>query len=281
MRQYFLPIVAIASSVMISCQQSQPSTPSTTQIQQTTPTPPVVAAKPVPNTATKIKYVYPPEAISNYVDVCTKGGGTKKSCNCFISKAQDIYPLDKLIQINNDSSVGKPYPKNIDDILNSCKEKVAVVPEVKPSAQAVKPAAPVVIPVQKSSAPEVIEVSGRAFLEKYLNGITKEGNDGRIYFCASAENYVVSFFSPRKATILGSGYESGDRASYKVRIDSSNKGGSQITTTWDFIIAKEENLNEKMMKDRLGSNISDIDRAVLQSLRTQRGGWCILTISKA
>jgi hypothetical protein len=66
-----------------------------------------------------------------------------------------------------------------------------------------------------------------------------------------------------------------------VRIDSSNKGGSQITTTWDFIIAKEENLNEKMMKDRLGSNISDIDRAVLQSLRTQRGGWCILTISKA
>jgi hypothetical protein len=93
---------------MISCQQSQPST---TQVQK-------------PTNATETKYVYPPESISNYVDVCTKGGGTKKACDCFISKAQDIYPLDKLIQINNDSSAGKPNPKDIDGILKSCQEGV-------------------------------------------------------------------------------------------------------------------------------------------------------------
>jgi len=272
MRKYFIPVVAIATSVMISCQQSQPST---TQVQQPTPTPPVVApTKTVPPPATKIKYVYPPEAINNYVDVCMKGGGTKKSCNCFISKAQDIYPLDKLIQINNDSSVGKPYPKDIDEILKSCQEKVAVVPEVKP-------AAPAVTPVQKSSAPEVSEVSGRAFLEKYLNEITTKGNGGELYFCASSENSVVSFFSPRNATILGSGYDSGDRALYSVRIDSSNKGGAQITATWDFRILKAENLLEKRVKARLGSNISDKDRAELESERKQRGGWCIFGISKA
>jgi hypothetical protein len=182
--------------------------------------------------------------------------------------------LEKLIQINKDSSAGKPYPKDIDEILKSCQEKKAVVPEVKPSA-------PSVIPMQKSPVPEVSEVSGRAFLEKYLNEITNEGTGGELYFCASAEQYVVSFFSPRNATILGSGYDSGDRALYSVRIDSSNKGGSQITATWDFRILKAENLLEKRVKARLGSSISDKDRAELESIKKQRGGWCIFGVSKS
>ena len=47
------------------------------------------SSSPVFTTTTKIAK-YPPEAIANYIDVCTKGGVSKKSCGCFIEKAQNV-----------------------------------------------------------------------------------------------------------------------------------------------------------------------------------------------
>ena len=203
MRKYFLAVVAITSSVMISCQQSQPSN---TQVQ------------PPPAT----KYVYPPEAISNYVDVCTKKGEvTKQSCNCFISKAQDLYPLDKLIQINNDVSVGKRYPKNIDDILTSCEEKVAVVPAVKTS----------VVP----EVPPSGEENAKRFLKIYFDTIIS-GERGDVFFCKI--DSASSFFSPTDYKILKvKTYDDGS-GSANVRVDSSNQGGSKITKIWNIAFKK-------------------------------------------
>jgi hypothetical protein len=117
--------VSAIQFALISCSSQNAAPTSNTQI-NTTP-----AAIPVKTSTSNTKYVYPPQAISNYIDVCTKGGGTKKSCSCFISKAQNIYPLETLIKINNDSAGGKPYPKDIDGIIKSCDDKVAVVPETK------------------------------------------------------------------------------------------------------------------------------------------------------
>lgn len=117
--------VSAIQFALISCSSQNAAPISNTQI-STTP-----AAILVKTSTSNTKYVYPPQAISNYVDVCTRAGDTKKSCNCVISKAQDIYPLEKLVQISNDSALGKTPPKDIDQIYKSCQEKVAVVPETK------------------------------------------------------------------------------------------------------------------------------------------------------
>jgi hypothetical protein len=75
---------------------------------------------PVTTTTTAALAKYPPEAIANYIDVCTKGGVSKKSCGCFIEKAQNVYPLDELIKINNS---GTETPAKINEILAACDDK--------------------------------------------------------------------------------------------------------------------------------------------------------------
>ncbi len=196
MRKFFIPVIVIASSVIVSCQPSQLSN---TQLQQTP-------------TTTKTKYVYPPEAISDYVDLCTKGGSTPKECSCFISKAQDIYPLDKLIQINNDSSAGKPNPKDIDEILKSCQEKVAVVPGINLSS----------------------DENAKRFIKGYLDAIVS-GESGDGFFCDKQS--VSTFFAPRDYKILK--VKMFDTVgSAVVRLDSSNQGGSQVTNFWEFYLKR-------------------------------------------
>jgi len=82
------------------------------------------------------KNVYPPEAIVNYMDVCTKAGGVKEECKCFITKAQDFYTLDELIKINRDVSSGKSNPEKISSITSQCEKqkpkKVVAEKETKP-----------------------------------------------------------------------------------------------------------------------------------------------------
>ena len=214
MRKYFLPVMAIASSVIISCQQSPPST---IQVLKTT-------------NAAATKYVYPPEAISNYVDVCTKAGETKESCNCFITKAQDAYPLEKLVQLNNENARGKVLPKEIDTIYKSCQEKVAVVPEIKTSSL---------------SQELKNEKNAERFLKIYLDTIIR-GERGDVFFCDRKS--VSTFFSPTDYKILSvKVYDNVDSPDVRllapignanIRIDSSNQGGSKITKNWKILLAK-------------------------------------------
>lgn len=75
---------------------------------------------PVTTTTTAAIARYPPEAIANYIDVCTRGGSSKKSCGCFIEKAQNVYPLNELIKINNS---GAMPPAKIKEILTVCDDK--------------------------------------------------------------------------------------------------------------------------------------------------------------
>jgi hypothetical protein len=96
---------------------------------------------PVPTITTASNKIakYPPEAIANYIDVCTKGGVSKKSCGCFIEKAQNVYPLDELIKINNS---GTETPAKIKEMLSTCDDK--------PKASVVKASvAPTLAPATK------------------------------------------------------------------------------------------------------------------------------------
>lgn len=102
-------IIVIALFVTSCTSQVKPQSPITpSSLPVTTTTTTAAIAK------------YPPEAIANYIDVCTKGGVSKKSCGCFIEKAQNVYPLDELIKINNS---GTETPAKIKEILAACDDK--------------------------------------------------------------------------------------------------------------------------------------------------------------
>lgn len=90
----------------------------TSQVKPQSPITP--SSLPVTTTTTAAIAKYPPEAIANYIDVCTKGGVSKKSCGCFIEKAQNVYPLDELIKINNS---GTEPPAKIKEMLSTCDDK--------------------------------------------------------------------------------------------------------------------------------------------------------------
>jgi hypothetical protein len=75
------------------------------------------------------------------------------------------------------------------------------------------------------------------FIEEYIFNITK-GNGGYDYFCN--ESYPSSFFAPRSATILQTNiYQGGQDGNVVIRLDSSNKGGMNITADWTLYMEKE------------------------------------------
>lgn len=95
-----------------------------------------------------------------------------------------------------------------------------------------------------SNTVEAPAPSARDFLEDYLNYITTKGGtgSGTAYFCKETEELASSLFSPRSYQILDISEFPGEggvsHASATVRIDSSNKGGSQITADWSFYMKK-------------------------------------------
>jgi hypothetical protein len=75
--------------------------------------------------------------------------------------------------------------------------------------------------------------------EKFVNAYFKDlvnGGSGKKFFCDETDS--ITFFSPRSFKLLSAfapskGAEIGLAS---VRLDSSNKGGMQITNTWSMII---------------------------------------------
>ena len=79
--------------------------------------------KTLPINVSTTKYVYPSEAIANYVDVCTKAGGMKGSCTCFIEKVQNNYALDELVRLNQEIAKGAKPPKSLIKINEQCEQE--------------------------------------------------------------------------------------------------------------------------------------------------------------
>jgi len=124
-------IALFVTSCTSQVKPQSPITPSSLPVTTTTTTTAAIAK-------------YPPEAIANYIDVCTKGGVSKKSCGCFIEKAQNVYPLDELIKINNS---GTETPAKIKEMLSTCDDK--------PKASVVKASvAPAIKTTNTKTAPQ-------------------------------------------------------------------------------------------------------------------------------
>lgn len=96
-------------------------------------------------------------------------------------------------------------------------------------------------PGKVDSVNKVVSASAKGFLEGYMNSIVNQGRTGHDFWCSKSKGSRVSFFSPRSWDLLDS-HTSGSRqaAAFTVQLDSSNKGGSQITTNWAVVIEREQ-----------------------------------------
>ncbi|MEG4031151.1 MULTISPECIES: hypothetical protein [unclassified Microcoleus] len=115
--------------------------------------------------------------------------------------------------------------------------------------------------VTSSSAPsptsDPVKDSATKFMEQYLDDIVNKGNSGTSYWCSKSQDFASSFFAPRNVKILDM-VASDTTVSVTIQLDSSNKGGGQITNNWLIFLDKEE--------DQTKSS-------------TLHDGWCVAFIS--
>ncbi|MEG4331278.1 hypothetical protein QUB40_04885 [Microcoleus sp. AT9_A2] len=116
--------------------------------------------------------------------------------------------------------------------------------------------------VASSSPPsptsDPVKESATKFMEQYLDDIINKGNSGTSYWCSKSQDLESSFFAPRNAKILDL-VASDTTASVTIQLDSSNKGGMQITNNWSIYLNKEEDTSKSS---------------------TLHDGWCVALISK-
>jgi hypothetical protein len=72
------------------------------------------------NSNRRYKELYPPEAIAQYVDVCTAAGDSEFFCNCFVIKAQEYYTLAELVELSKNAHPSKPIPSKVKSIAEFC-----------------------------------------------------------------------------------------------------------------------------------------------------------------
>ncbi|HEY9725624.1 MAG TPA: hypothetical protein V6D50_04160 [Chroococcales cyanobacterium] len=65
---------------------------------------------------------YPPDVVRSYITSCTAGRGpaVQAICACTIRKIQTKYSLEAFKKINNDIAAGRPIPRDILEMLQSC-----------------------------------------------------------------------------------------------------------------------------------------------------------------
>ncbi|MEG4283279.1 hypothetical protein QUB68_09140 [Microcoleus sp. A006_D1] len=116
--------------------------------------------------------------------------------------------------------------------------------------------------VASSSPPsptsDPVKDSATKFMEQYLDDIVNKGNSGTSYWCSKSQDFASSFFAPRNVKILDM-VASDTTVSVTIQLDSSNKGGMQITNNWSIYLNKEEDTSKSS---------------------TLHDGWCVALISK-
>lgn len=96
-------------------------------------------------------------------------------------------------------------------------------------------------PGKVDSVNKLVSASAQGFLEGYMNSIVNQGRTGYDFWCAKSKGSRVSFFSPRSWNLLDKHVAgTGRAAAFTVQLDSSNKGGSQITTNWAIVLEREQ-----------------------------------------
>lgn len=155
--------------------------------------------KTLPINVSTTKYVYPSEAIANYVDVCTKAGGMKGSCTCFIEKVQNNYALDELVRLNQEIAKGAKPPKSLIKINEQCEQE-----QLKQMGEALGK----MIPTHKyessysSSSDDEIESNNIVVQRRYRKPSRQEINrnvdNAMSQLCANHENSNDPYYSSCK-----------------------------------------------------------------------------------
>jgi predicted small lipoprotein YifL len=112
-----VPIATIAACGN-SGNLAEQTAPETSPQSNPTTTAPVEPSSPGNNS--RYKELYPPEAIAQYVDVCTAAGDSDFFCNCFVIKAQEHYTLAELVELSNNAHPSKPIPSKVKTIAEFC-----------------------------------------------------------------------------------------------------------------------------------------------------------------
>lgn len=100
---------------------------------------------------------------------------------------------------------------------------------------------PVDGPGRVDSVDKVVGSSAKVFLEGYMNALVHQGKTGYQFWCSKSKGERVSFYSPRSWDLLDSHIASSGRAgAFTVQLDSSNRGGEQITTNWAVVVEREQ-----------------------------------------
>jgi len=126
-------------------------------------------------------------------------------------------------------------------MLSSCSGQTA-----KTTVSASTPATDQALPVQPSLTPTAAPFSknpaDEAF-EAYMNDVI-QGEDGLNHWCQSSQGIASQFYAPRAYRLLRKEINEPKKvATYVFQLDSSNKGGSQITANWVLFLEKKESSN--------------------------------------
>jgi hypothetical protein len=90
-----------------------------------------------------------------------------------------------------------------------------------------------------------LEQKADKYIETYLSDLSK-GLDGTLFFCRDSQK--GSFFAYRSSRVLRS-YMTEVGGSYVIQVDSSTKGGMQITKNWEFDLANESPEDTSILKE--------------------------------
>jgi hypothetical protein len=96
--------------------------------------------------------------------------------------------------------------------------------------------------VESSTEVKSAGVSISGFFDEYMDAVVNRGSSGYEYWCSQSVQFQSSFFSPRSWRLLDTHTApNGSGGSFTIQLDSSNKGGSQITASWLIVVEKEKN----------------------------------------
>ena len=118
-----IPIVTIAACTTSGNLAEQADPASTTPVNSESTAP--VETSPQNS---RYKELYPPEAIAQYVDVCTAAGDSDFFCNCFVIKAQEHYTLSELVELSKNAHPSKPIPSKVKTIAEFCLQNDVAAP---------------------------------------------------------------------------------------------------------------------------------------------------------
>jgi hypothetical protein len=105
---------------------------------------------------------------------------------------------------------------------------------------------------------KINDMSAKDFLGQYMDSLINQGRSGEEYFCSQYKALQQSFFAPRSWRLLNEETApDGVSGNFTIQLDSSNKGGAQITANWFMVVTKEEDIHKSQQLP---------------------GGWCVASV---